>query len=603
MFEIHGNTEGIRQTELTRLQAFYLAELDSDTFLSVELAASLAAASTRLNRELALYISRGGEILDVVVGDSSTVSLPEYRLRRNQNALSRVRVIHTHPDADACLSALDLTALASLRLDAMCALGVTSSGDVNGISAAFITGWDEGRPRIEQTEIYPLSRLPRLNWMQRIADCESALPRSGGNEQAQPERALLVAIRDDSSFDELDSLARTAGAIPVGRMLQKRPAPDSATYIGTGKVRELALAAQTLNADLIITQDELSGIQIHQLETQTCIRVIDRTNLILDIFAQRARTREGQLQVSLAQLSYQMSHLVGFGLSLSRLGGGIGTRGPGETKLEMDRRAIKRRRTQLREQLDALKKQRALQKKRRARNAVPTAALVGYTNAGKSTIFNALTQADVYVENQLFATLDATTRRVEPEDGTAFLLTDTVGFISHLPTELIEAFQSTLEEAVNADLLLIVSDASNPDALMQRRVVSETLAKLGADQKPVIEILNKTDIALPENMGAFPDAVPVCTLDGSGLDTLKKEISTRLTGVLIPVKFNVPYSAMHLSAMIHEAGQNVVTEYQADAAVITAELDQASLNRILKTGGSVISYETPGPSDGTDDLS
>ena len=437
--------------------------------------------------------------------------------------------------------------------------------------------------------------------MERIADCEAGLPKGSSAEQGQPERAILVAIRDDSSFDELDSLARTAGAIPVGRMLQKRPAPDSATYIGTGKVRELALAAQTLNADLIIAQDELSGVQIHQLETQTGIRVIDRTNLILDIFAQRARTREGQLQVSLAQLSYQMSHLVGFGLSLSRLGGGIGTRGPGETKLEMDRRAIKRRRTQLREQLDALKKQRSLQKKRRTRNAVPTAALVGYTNAGKSTIFNALTQADVYVENQLFATLDATTRRVEPEDGAAFLLTDTVGFISNLPTELIEAFQSTLEEAANADLLLIVSDASNPDALMQRHVVSETLAKLGADRKPLIEVLNKTDIALPENIGAFPDAIPVSALNGQGLDTLKNEISARLIGVLNPVKFTVPYSAMQLSALIHELGQHVETDYQADAAIITAELDQAALNRILKAGVSGISYEVLKPFDEADE--
>ncbi len=603
MFEIHGNTDGIRQTELSRLQAFYLAELDSDTFLTDELASALAAATARLNREVALYISRGGEILDVVIGDSSTVSLPEYRLRRNQSALSRVRVIHTHPDADAHLSELDLTALTSLRLDAMCALGVTASGEVNGISAAFITGWDDNRPKIEQTGIYPLSRLTRLNWMEKIADCEAGLPKNSGTEQGQPERAILVAIRDDSSFDELDSLARTAGAIPVGRMLQKRPSPDSATYIGTGKVRELALAAQTLSADLIIAQDELSGVQIHQLETLTGVRVIDRTNLILDIFAQRARTREGQLQVSLAQLSYQMSHLVGFGLSLSRLGGGIGTRGPGETKLEMDRRAIKRRRTQLREQLDALKKQRTLQKKRRARNAVPTAALVGYTNAGKSTIFNALTQSDVYVENQLFATLDATTRRVEPEDGTAFLLTDTVGFISNLPTELIEAFQSTLEEAVNADLLLIVSDASNPEALSQRHVVSQTLAKLGADQKPLIEVLNKTDIALTENFGAFPDAVMVSALNGQGLDILEKEISTRLSGVLTPVKFNIPYSAMQLSALIHELGQHVETDYQADAAVITAELDQPALNRILKAGGQGISYEMLKPADATEDES
>ena len=592
MYEIHGNTDGIRQTELTRLQALYLAELDSDVFLTEELACTLAEASSRLNRELALYISRSGEVLDVVVGDNSTVSLPEYRLRRNQNALSRVRVIHTHPNASAQLSELDLTALASLRLDAMCALGVDPDASVNGISAAFLTGIEYGVPAIEQTEIYPLSRLSRLNWMRRIEECDESISRIPANDLQKPERAILLAIRDDSSFEELDSLARTAGAVPVGRMLQKRPSPDSATYIGTGKVRELALAAQTLNADLIIAQDELSGVQIHLLETQTGVRVIDRTNLILDIFAQRARTREGQLQVSLAQLSYQMSHLVGFGLSLSRLGGGIGTRGPGETKLEMDRRAIKRRRTQLREQLDSLKKQRSLQKKRRERNEIPTAALVGYTNAGKSTIFNALTDSNVYVENQLFATLDATTRRIDTADSQPFLLTDTVGFISQLPTELIEAFHSTLEEAVQADLLLIVSDASNPDTLAQRRVVRETLARLGADQKPYIEVLNKCDQALPEIVDAFPDALKISALTAEGLDTLKNEISSQLGGRLCPVRFFVPYHAMQLTALIHENASRAQVEYGENEAVITAEVDQACLNRILKAAGPALRYES-----------
>ena len=597
MFEIHGNTEGIRQTELTKLQSFYLSELDSETFMTDDLACALANASSRLNRELALYISRSGEVLDIVIGDSSTVSLPEYRLRRNRDALSRVRVIHTHPNSTAHLSDLDLTALTSLRLDAICAVGVTQNGDVNGISAAFITGWVFGQPQIEQTDIYPLSKLPRLNWMKKIRECEEELPAAPEKDSDQPERAILIGISDDSSFEELDSLARTAGAIPVLRILQKRPSPDSATYIGTGKVRELALAAQTNNADLIIAQDELSGVQIHQLESQTGVRVIDRTNLILDIFAQRARTREGQLQVSLAQLSYQMSHLVGFGLSLSRLGGGIGTRGPGETKLEMDRRAIKKRRTQLLEQLDSLKNQRSLQKKRRTRSEIPTAALVGYTNAGKSTIFNALTKSGVYVENQLFATLDATTRRIDSDSRKSFLLTDTVGFISNLPTELIEGFQSTLEEAVNADLLLIVSDASNPEALTQRRVVHETLARLGADQKPCIEVLNKCDKALPEILDSFPDAIKISALQQNGLDILKNEISSRLAGGYFPVQFHVPYSAMHLAALIHETGQHVETDYLADEAVFRAELDQTGLNRIIKTGGSLLTYEILKPAD------
>ncbi len=597
MFEIHGHTEGIRQTELKRLQALYLSEFDADTFLTEDLALALADASARINRELAVYLSRGGEILDIVIGDTDTVDLPEYRLRRDERALSRVRVIHTHPSGTAQLSALDLTALASLRLDAICALGVSPLGQVTGVSAAFLHGWENGVPAVEQTDIVPLSRLSRCRWMQRIEEADAALRGLPAPAAEQPERALLVSIRDDRAFEELDALARTAGALPVGRVLQRRPKPDSASYVGAGKLREIALTAQTLNADLIIAEDELSGAQLHLIETQTGVRTIDRTALILDIFAQRARTREGQLQVSLAQLSYQASHLIGYGLSLSRLGGGIGTRGPGESKLEMDRRAIRRRRAQLTEQLEALKKQRDLQKKRRGRNEIPTAALVGYTNAGKSTLFNAMSGADVFVENQLFATLDATTRRISPNSGAAFLLSDTVGFISHLPTELIEAFQSTLEEAAEADLLLIVSDASNPDAAAQRAVVQETLERLGAGSAPCVEVLNKCDCALPENLAAFPDAVHISALNGEGVDALREEIGRRLDQRRAQVRFEIPYSAMQLLNLIHEAGQNVTTSYEQECASVTAALDQASLMRILKAGGGVLTYEVLTPEE------
>ena len=261
----------------------------------------------------------------------------------------------------------------------------------------------------------------------------------------------------------------------------------------------------------------------------------------------------------------------------------------------MDRRVIRRRRTQLKEQLEALKKQRSIQKKRRVRNEMPTATLIGYTNAGKSTIFNAIAQADVYVQNQLFATLDATTRRIEAENGQPYLLSDTVGFISHLPTELIEAFQSTLEEAVDADLLLIVSDASNPEALTQRRVVKETLERLGADRKPCLEILNKCDAALPETLNAFPDAVKTSALTGDGMDALKQEISRRLSSQTVIVRFEVPYQSMQLVSLIHDAGQNVEAEYRDDAVLVTACLDHTALQRILKSGGADLHFELVTP--------
>ena len=590
MFEIHGNTEGIKDSELSRLQALYMTELDSSEFISRELAESLARITSRINREIALYISRGGDILDIVVGTNDMVKLPDFHLRRNPNALSKVRVIHTHPSGTPHLSDLDLTALTSLHFDAMCALGITQDGQINGICCAFISGWVNGKPQIELSGIYSLLQLSKLNWMDKIIEYDKNLP-DATTSDLQPERAVLVAIRDDRSFDELDALARTAGAIPVGRVMQKRPFPDNATYIGSGKVQDLSMAVQTLEADLIIAQDELSGVQIHQLETLTGVRVIDRTTLILDIFAPCARTREGQLQVSLAQLNYQMTHLIGYGLSLSRLGGGIGTRGPGESKLELDRRAIKRRRTQLLEQLETLKKQRILQKKRRIKNEIPTAALIGYTNAGKSTIFNTMTQADVYVQDQLFATLDATTRRIEIDGSAAFLLTDTVGFISHLPTELIEAFQSTLEEAVSADLLLIVTDASDPSAPEQRRVVSETLARLGADRRPTAEILNKCDIAQPEVLDSFPDAIRISALSGQGIEELKAEIVRRLGTVTCNVRFSIPYNEMQFISLLYENAQNVVTDYQPETVFVTAEISQKTLQRLIKSSTHILNYE------------
>ena len=593
MFEIHGNTDGIKKTDIAKLQALYLMELDSTEFLPDELAGTIARFSAQLRRELAVYISRDGEIIDIVVGDNNTVSLPNVRLRRNENALSRIRVIHTHPEGTAVLSTLDLTALASLRLDAIAALGLQADGTINGVSAAFITGWDvSGEPTIEQTDVLPYERLHRQRWMEKIEDCDRAGPGVSAHPDEEHERAILIGIRDNQSFAELKALAETAGAIPVGQLLQKRPAPDGLSYIGAGKVKELSLLVQTLNAQLIIAQDELSGVQLHQLETETGVRVIDRTALILDIFAQRARTREGQLQVSLAQLSYQSTHLVGFGLSLSRLGGGIGTRGPGETKLEMDRRVIRRRKAQLKEQLDMLEQQRAIQKKRRVRHEIPTVALIGYTNVGKSTLFNALTKADVFVENQLFATLDATTRRMDPERGQPYLLSDTVGFISSLPTELVEAFQSTLEEAADAQLLLVLSDASNPDAVAQRQVVQATLAKLGADQIPVLEVLNKVDLARPEVLSAFPDALRISAVTGEGLDALSDELVRRLNSRRVMVRFHIPYGAMQAVSVVHDNGTVTASDYQPEELLLTAQMDDAGLQRTLKAIGAGIAYDT-----------
>ena len=561
--QIHGNTEGIRNTLLSEMAQLYDMEIPEEDFAPRELIALLAQYSAAINREIAVYIARDGEVVDIMIGENDQVALPSVRLRRSENRLSRIRVLHTHPGGSAKLSVVDLNALRQLRLDAISAIGVSPEGQPTGISAAFICGWDGEKPLTEETDIYSPWRFPGEDWMGRIAEYDRAAPQTG-DTQERPERAMLLSIRDDTSFQELRALAESAGAEVVSQMVQKRAKPESATYIGSGKAAELALAAQAADATMILCDDELTGVQLHNLEELTGVKVVDRTNLILDIFAQRARTREGKLQVSLAQLKYQMTHLIGFGVSLSRLAGGIGTRGPGETKLEMDRRAIRRRYTLLQKELSELKAHRELQRKARKRSEVRTVALVGYTNAGKSTLFNRLADGEVLVMDQLFATLDATTRRVEPDKGLPYLLTDTVGFITNLPTDLVEAFQSTLEEAALADLLLIVTDASNPDSLAQRRVVDEVLEKLGATAQPRLEVLNKVDRALPEIVLAFPDAVQVCALTGEGTDVLLEAIQEKLHDRLVTVTLRIPYDKMKVSGLVRTYAQDVSETYEDD---------------------------------------
>ena len=313
------------------------------------------------------------------------------------------------------------------------------------------------------------------------------------------ERVILVGVcvndGDDTeeSIEELEELAKTAGAITVAKVIQNREAYHPGTYIGKGKIEEIKELAGHLEATGIVCDDELSPAQIKNLEDMLQLKVIDRTVMILDIFAARASTKEGKIQVELAQLRYRSTRLIGLGNSLSRLGGGIGTRGPGEKKLEVDRRLIKERISILKRELEGVRQNRETLRMKRQRNAVPVVAIVGYTNAGKSTLLNTLTNANVLEEDKLFATLDPTTRNLELKSGQQILLTDTVGFIRKLPHHLIEAFKSTLEEAKYADIILHVVDASNPQADMQMHIVYETLEQLGVKDKPVITAFNKQD--------------------------------------------------------------------------------------------------------------
>ncbi|MCI5801161.1 MAG: GTPase HflX [Oscillospiraceae bacterium] len=414
------------------------------------------------------------------------------------------------------------------------------------------------------------------------------------NEQ-NPQTALLVAVDTgeydaQASLDELAELAATAGAEVVGRMCQKRPSIDTATCVGAGRLEEIALFAQNGDVDLLIFDHELTASQLRNIEEATQTAVVDRTMLILDIFAQRARSGEGKLQVELAQLRYRLPRLMGQGRSLSRLGGGIGTRGPGESKLESDRRHIRRRIEALEEQLRDLTRRRAQQRSRRKKDGILSVAIVGYTNVGKSTLLNALTDAGVLAEDKLFATLDPTARALELPDGRSVMLVDTVGLIRRLPHHLVEAFKSTLEEAAQADLILNVCDVSSPDMDEQVRVTRELLESLGAGGTPVVTVLNKCDLLAEEPLAMDRRSVLVSARTGKGFDRLLEAVSRELAQTQVRLRLLLPYGQGALSAEIREEGRVFSEEYTAEGILIDALVEKRILYKVLPyradTGGS-----------------
>ena len=393
------------------------------------------------------------------------------------------------------------------------------------------------------------------------------------------EKALLVSVDTgdfdaEVSIDELAELADTAGALVVGKVIQKREAPEKATFVGVGKLAEIIAFCQTEQVDLIIVDSELSPSQQRNLEKLTKVRVIDRTMLILDIFAMRARTAEGKLQVELAQLRYQLPRLAGQGTSLSRLGGGIGTRGPGETKLESDKRHIRRRIQKLEEELEALEKRRNQMRKRREKDGVQTVAIVGYTNVGKSTLMNALTDAGVLAQNKLFATLDPTARALILPDGRQVMLIDTVGLIRRLPHKLVEAFKSTLEEAAAATVILNVCDASDEYASEHLEVTKGLLKELGCENKPVISVMNKCDLVGDiYSMPTFGKTVMISALNKRGFDELLDAILKELPPTRKQAEFMVPFSAGAFAAKIRKEGVVHEEEYRPEGLYMKATVD------------------------------
>ncbi|MDR7418344.1 MAG: GTPase HflX [Armatimonadota bacterium] len=547
----------------------------------IEILCLLAQA---LRREVGVFLDRHGTVTHVVVSRRWQTLADELRQRSGSRAAG-LRYVEAHPGPDGRPDQADERVLVQLGLDLILTVG-TSRGRPTDFWVLG-PGAPHGPHGRAQTLEGPhgldaLDLLEMAPWA-RAADAARRATLTSATDAGEPERAVLVGMESagqgSASLDELARLAETAGARPVATVVQRRGRPHPAHYLGRGKVEEVLRATEAHTADVVLIDEELTPVQQRTLEDLLGVKVLDRTALVLDIFAQRARTREGRLQVELAQMNYVLPRLTGRGVWLSRLGGGIGTRGPGETKLEVDRRRVRARITDLQREIDAIQEHRGRQRSPRKDAAVAQVALVGYTNAGKSTLLNALTGAGAFVEDRLFATLDPIVRRYVLPNHRTIVLADTVGFIQRLPTELVAAFRATLEEVVHADLLLHVVDASHPDWQAQARVVRDVLESIGAGNRPVLLVFNKADRLTAAEVARlaaeYRDAVIISAIEGRGLDDLGQAIARRLPEPWVHLRLRLPYSEGRLLARIHTEGRVVSERYTATGIQVDAEVPGA----------------------------
>ncbi|WP_418792483.1 GTPase HflX [Phosphitispora sp. TUW77] len=594
---IKGNIAGLKKSLLLQLEKLYTMNTGHSQFITEEIVSLITSVSEKIKREISVYINRKGKIIDVAVGDKVTVCLGEIKCRRSQRRFTGIRCIHTHPGGSAFLSDVDLSAIDSLNLDAIASIGLDENNEPEiyvGMRGNDNTVNSDTQGNYVIYGPYSINGISCSSLMDIIEMNEKLFSAKikaypTGNVQVQ-ERAILVAVRkqNDSeeqiaeSLSELSQLADTAKVKVLYQIVQFRVRPDMATYIGKGKAKELSLKAQVLEADLLIFDDELSPAQLRNLEEITGIKIIDRTDLILDIFARRARTLEGKLQVELAQLNYLLPRLTGKGLVLSRLGGGIGTRGPGETKLEVDRRRIRKRITDLKKELEAVRKNRKLHRARRKRRSVPVISICGYTNSGKSTLLNRLTDAGILAEDKLFATLDPTTKQLKLTDNRPALISDTVGFINKIPHHLVAAFRATLEEVIESDVLLHIVDISHPSMYSQMESVNKLLADLGVCEKPIVTVFNKIDKLEKSDKicevgswrNRFPDSVFISARTGEGINELLEMISLNLPGKMVRETYRIPYTHASLISHFHNRAKVIQENYLEQYIEITIDVDE-----------------------------
>ncbi|URZ16803.1 GTPase HflX [Clostridium felsineum] len=586
---ISGNTQGVRNSLINELEKLY-DMYSKESIFTIEIINLICRVTNLIEREISVAIDRKGKILSVSIGDARSVETPLFNLKERK--LSGIRIIHTHPSGNPRFSDIDISSLLNSRLDAIVAVGALE-GNVTGVSIGFCD--------VENNKIIPklynsisIEEAINFKFIDEINYAENHISNLK-LDYDDSERAIIVGVDTMESLEELKELADACGVLAVEKVIQKKEKIDNAYFIGKGKVDEIRLLTQVHHANVIIFDDELSGAQVRNLEEAIGLKVIDRTTLILEIFARRAGSKESKLQVELAQLKYRMPRLMGLGKVLSRTGGGIGTKGPGEKKLEIDRRHISERVYEIQKELRKIKTTRQVQRERRVSEKLPCISLVGYTNAGKSTLRNAICEIaapldsvnkeSVLEKDMLFATLDVTTRAINLVDGRRAVLTDTVGFVRKLPHDLVEAFKSTLEEVVYSDLLVHVVDAASDTFMEQIEAVNGVLKELGASDKTQILVLNKIDKLSEEKLKLIKerikeeDIIEISAKNKVNLDLLMSKMVERIPSTTREVEYLIPYADQKIASYIHEKAIVKKEDFENEGTHIVAVVDNEVYNK------------------------